>query len=199
MLFLADESCDFRVVRDLHPAGHDVTSVIEIARGAEDQDVVDLALQEGRISLTDDHDFGQLVYAAARAHSRRYFIAIFCAQSRPVARLSGCKSEKVCMHAELENRRAQLTALCKRYNVARLEVFGSAARGVDFDLERSDVDFLVEFEPDSDPPSLKRFFALADALQTLLQRRIDLVEASAVRNPYIRAGIERSRELVYGS
>jgi hypothetical protein len=66
MRFLADESCDFRVVRALRAAGHDVTAVIELAPGAEDEVVIELALRERRIFLTEDADFGQLVYATGR-------------------------------------------------------------------------------------------------------------------------------------
>lgn len=65
MRFLADESCDFAAVRALRAAGHDVVAVAEIARGAEDSAVVELARTEGRILLTEDKDFGQLVFAAA--------------------------------------------------------------------------------------------------------------------------------------
>jgi predicted nuclease of predicted toxin-antitoxin system len=66
MRFLADENCDFAVVRALRTAGHDVLVVAEAAPGAEDVVVVDLAVREGRILLTEDKDFGQLVYAAKR-------------------------------------------------------------------------------------------------------------------------------------
>ena len=51
------------------------------------------------------------------------------------------------MHAEFANRKDEIVALGRRYRVSRLRVFGSAVRGTDFDPERSDVDFLVEFEP----------------------------------------------------
>jgi predicted nuclease of predicted toxin-antitoxin system len=66
MRFLADESCDFRVVRALRAAGHNVTAVIEVTPGAEDDAVMELAMREARIFLTEDRDFGRLVYAAAR-------------------------------------------------------------------------------------------------------------------------------------
>jgi predicted nuclease of predicted toxin-antitoxin system len=66
MRFLADESCDFHVVRALRAAGHDVLAVSEIAPGAEDATVIDLAVREQRIFLTEDRDFGQLVFAAAK-------------------------------------------------------------------------------------------------------------------------------------
>ena len=66
MRVLADESCDFRVVRALRAAGHDVTAVIEFAPGMDDADIVDIAVRERRIFVTEDRDFGQLVYAAAK-------------------------------------------------------------------------------------------------------------------------------------
>jgi predicted nuclease of predicted toxin-antitoxin system len=64
--FLADESCDFAVVRALRAAGHDVMSIMEVARGAKDLYVIDLARRERRVLLTEDKDFGQLVYADGR-------------------------------------------------------------------------------------------------------------------------------------
>jgi predicted nuclease of predicted toxin-antitoxin system len=61
--FLADESCDFAVVRALRAAGHDVSPVAEVSRGADDEAVIALARQQGRILLTEDKDFGKLAYA----------------------------------------------------------------------------------------------------------------------------------------
>ncbi len=65
MRFLADESCDFAVVRALHNEGYDVTAVKEMMPGAHDEDVIKYALRESRILLTEDKDFGQLVFANA--------------------------------------------------------------------------------------------------------------------------------------
>src|SRR5436309_4323503 len=105
------------------------------------------------------------------------------------------------MHAEIAKRREALAALCRRYGVVRLEVFGSAARGLDFDPKRSDFDFLVEFEQRSDLPPLQQFFGLAEALEQLLGRPVDLVERKAVeasRNYIRRRAILRQAETVYG-
>ena len=66
MRFLADESCDFVVVRALRAAGHDVEAVAERLGGAEDPAVLDFAVHESRILLTEDKDFGQLFYATSR-------------------------------------------------------------------------------------------------------------------------------------
>ena len=51
------------------------------------------------------------------------------------------------MQPDIAEKRDALAAICRRYGVARLEVFGSGARGTDFDAARSDADFLVTFEP----------------------------------------------------
>ncbi len=64
MRVLADESCDFAVVRALRRAGHDVTAVVEALPGAPDDEVIRLALSEQRVLITEDKDFGQLVHAA---------------------------------------------------------------------------------------------------------------------------------------
>ncbi|MEJ8835579.1 nucleotidyltransferase family protein [Ramlibacter sp. AN1133] len=102
------------------------------------------------------------------------------------------------MHPLIEQKRTEIARVCRLHRVRRLEVFGSAARGIDFDPERSDADFLVEFEPGSHP-GLDTFFGLKDDLEALLRRKVDLLQARAVRNPYVLASINRAREVVYGS
>ncbi len=103
------------------------------------------------------------------------------------------------MHPLIQEKRADITALCQRYRVRHLEVFGSAARGDDFDPASSDADFLVEFEPQSDLPPLEEFFGFQAELSRLLERPVDLIEARAVRNPYVLADIKRTREVVYAA
>lgn len=103
------------------------------------------------------------------------------------------------MHTEIEKHRDALRALCDHYDVVRLELFGSGARGVDFDSTRSDADFLVEFDRDSGLPALDQFVGFAEALERLLGRSVDLVEASAIINPYVRATIDRSKESIYAA
>jgi predicted nucleotidyltransferase len=103
------------------------------------------------------------------------------------------------MHPLLELHRAEIADLCRRFHVVRLDVFGSAARGSDFDPERSDVDFLVEFDRAAKAPRFAAFFELQDELARLLGRKVDLVMEGSVLNPYVRASIERAREPVYGA
>lgn len=58
MRFLADESCDFAVVRALRTEDHDVTAVAEFVGGADDLMVADLSVEGDRVLLTEDKDFG---------------------------------------------------------------------------------------------------------------------------------------------
>ena len=103
------------------------------------------------------------------------------------------------MHDALTRHLPAVRDLCRRFGVTRLEVFGSAARGDDFDPARSDADFLVGFERVEDLSPLHQFFGFADELASVLGRHVDLVEARAVRNPYFKAEIEQAKELVYAA
>lgn len=103
------------------------------------------------------------------------------------------------MHTAIADKKDELARLCRRYEVARLEIFGSAASGADFDARTSDADFLVEFDADSKMAPFDQFFNFADALRNTLGRPVDLLESSAVSNPYLRAAIDKSRKLIYAS
>jgi predicted nucleotidyltransferase len=100
----------------------------------------------------------------------------------------------------IEQHRPEIAALCRRFGVRRLAVFGSAARGTDFDPARSDVDLLVEFEP-SAGYDLATFIDLKEALEKVLGRSVDLVDRGAVetsRNYIRRRSILKQAEPVYG-
>ena len=101
------------------------------------------------------------------------------------------------MQPIIEERRAEIAALCRRFHVRRLDVFGSAAG--DFDPARSDVDLLVEFDPRSTLKAMDQYFGLKEELEALFERPVDLVVASAVKNPYIRKSIEETRETLYAA
>lgn len=103
------------------------------------------------------------------------------------------------MHRTIEQRRAVIAETCRRHHVRRLDVFGSGARGIDFDPGRSDLDFAVEFDVVRGGPTLKTFFSLRNELATLFGRPVDLVVLGSVSNPYIKAEVERTREQVYAA
>jgi predicted nucleotidyltransferase len=102
------------------------------------------------------------------------------------------------MHVTIAQHKADIASICRRYRVRRLDVFGSAARASDFNLSSSDADFLVEFEPGSEP-GLHAYFGTKSALERLLGRPVDLVEAGAIRNPYLLEDISRHSESIYAS
>ncbi len=91
------------------------------------------------------------------------------------------------MHAELARHRDAIAALCRAHGVARLEVFGSAARGSDFDPLRSDIDLLVDFAPGT-PRSFAALMAFEQAAGALLARPVDVLDRRAVEESgnYIR-------------
>ena len=102
------------------------------------------------------------------------------------------------MHPAIAQYQSGITAICQRYRIQRLEVFGSAARADDFDPASSDADFLVEFAPDVQP-GLDSFYGAKSALEALLGRGVDLVETGSVRNPYVLANINIHREAIYAA
>lgn len=67
MNFLADESCAGPVIRALREVGHDVVAIAEVAKGEPDEQVLERALNEKRVLITEDRDFGELVYARGRS------------------------------------------------------------------------------------------------------------------------------------
>ena len=62
---LADENCDFAVVRALRKAGHDFVAISEVAPRVNDEVVITRCVCERRLLLTEDKDFGQLVFASS--------------------------------------------------------------------------------------------------------------------------------------
>src|SRR5687768_14216703 len=98
----------------------------------------------------------------------------------------------------LEQHRDALFTLCQTFAVKRLELFGSASDGR-FDPARSDLDFIVEFHPSSTFGVADQYFGLLEGLEDLFERKIDLLELPAVRNPYLLRGINASRTLLYAA
>jgi uncharacterized protein len=104
------------------------------------------------------------------------------------------------MHLSVAQHRNAIAALCRRFGVAQLDVFGSAARGFDFRETGSDADFLVTFAPAA-RNDVTVFLDFKQALEAELGRPVDLVERDALeasRNHIRRTQILREAEAVYG-
>ena len=98
----------------------------------------------------------------------------------------------------IEKHRGELSALCRRFEVRRLELFGSAARD-EFDPGSSDLDFLVAYQPPAQVSEIDRYFGLLAALESLFGRKVDLVDVTAHTNPYFMADALKHRELLYAA
>jgi predicted nucleotidyltransferase len=98
----------------------------------------------------------------------------------------------------LDAHRDEVVALCRRFGVQRLDVFGSAASDA-FDPARSDIDFLVVLEPPTGMTRFDAFFGLKESLETVLGRPVDLVDPSALDNPYFAAEVAATRQALYAA
>jgi predicted nuclease of predicted toxin-antitoxin system len=96
MRFLADECCDFAAVRSLRADGHDVLVVSEFQHRSIDKELMELALTENRILLTEDKDFGRLVFSS-RVDSPGVILIRFPATARGL--LGAAVAELAVKHA----------------------------------------------------------------------------------------------------
>ena len=102
------------------------------------------------------------------------------------------------MHPMIQARLPELFALCRRYHVKRLELFGSAT-GPRFDPDRSDLDFPVEYLPVPDANPWNQFFGFKADLEELFGRKVDLVEPSAIRNRFFNEEVDETKVAVYAA
>jgi predicted nucleotidyltransferase len=102
------------------------------------------------------------------------------------------------MNRLIEEKRPELERACRRHNVKRIDLFGSAT-GSGFDPEHSDLDFLVTFNELGASEYADAYFGLLEDLQALFQRPVDLIVDSAFQNPYFRQTVESTRTPVYAN
>lgn len=100
--------------------------------------------------------------------------------------------------ALVTERRDAIADLCRQAHARRLDLFGSAVRE-DFDVQSSDLDFLVVFEELPPVRYAEAFFSLKQGLERLFARPVDLVVERAIRNPYFKQRVSAERQLVYGA
>jgi len=98
----------------------------------------------------------------------------------------------------IEENRIAIGHLCTSLAVRDLRVFGSAVTD-DFDPSRSDLDVLVEFFDPSAPGIADRFMNLAEGLESIFHRPVDLVTKQAIKNPIFRQTVEQSSQPLYAA
>ena len=92
--------------------------------------------------------------------------------------------------------RDDIAALCRKFGVRRLDLFGSASTG-DFDPATSDLDFVATFADTDAPNYAERFLNFADALEDLFGRPVDLVIDRSILNPRFRQAVDATRQPIY--
>lgn len=98
---------------------------------------------------------------------------------------------------EFANHISGISSLCSIYKVKHLYAFGSAV--TDKFNSESDIDFLVDFYPLNSIDYADNYYDLKFALESMLNRKIDLLEEKALKNPYFLKAIENSKQLIYGN
>jgi len=97
---------------------------------------------------------------------------------------------------EIENKIDKLNALCNKYGVNKVFVFGSIAKG-NFNSKTSDIDLIVELK---DLPPIEKgenLMNLWTDLERLFARKVDLLTTLNIKNPYLKNEIENSKFLIY--
>lgn len=103
------------------------------------------------------------------------------------------------MIAVIDENYEVIASLCRKYGVTRLEIFGSAVDDARFDSVRSDIDFLVEFDYGGGLNPSDQYFDLLAGLESLFGKRVDLVCAKAMSNPYFIQSVNATRRVLYAA
>lgn len=96
----------------------------------------------------------------------------------------------------IDQYRDRIKALCLEHKVNKLFVFGSVLTN-QF-KKSSDIDFVVDFKGVELYDYADNYFNLKSALEKLLNRQVDLLENSAIKNPYLKKSIDSSKQIIYG-
>ena len=100
------------------------------------------------------------------------------------------------MNAILSDHAREIAELCARYQVLRLEAFGSVV-GADFDAASSDVDLIAVFATPREPGYADRYMDFAQALESLFGRKVDLLTPGAIRNQRFAETIKQQAIPIY--
>lgn len=100
------------------------------------------------------------------------------------------------LRRDFEVKRADIALLCEKYDVESLDLFGSATTDEWRPLD-SDLDFVVVFRQDASSGIADRYLGLAEDLEALFGRSVDLITPASIRNPYFRERVEATRARIY--
>ena len=98
---------------------------------------------------------------------------------------------------QIDKYKNDIRTFCSQYKVKSFYMFGSALTS-NFN-DQSDLDFIVDFEPQEIDNYAENYFNLKFALEDIFKRKIDLLEETSIKNPYFKKSIENQRQLLYGA
>jgi predicted nucleotidyltransferase len=96
----------------------------------------------------------------------------------------------------LREKHSDFVDLCRSHKVDKIYAFGSSITD-HFDPEKSDIDIVVKIDIDEPADRGEALLSLWDKLEILFQRKVDLLTEDSIRNPYLKANINRTKRLIY--
>jgi uncharacterized protein len=96
----------------------------------------------------------------------------------------------------IEKNIEKINELCLKYNVSELYAFGSVL--TDRFNSESDIDLLVDFGGLDVFNYADNYFDFKFALESILNKKVDLLEKKAIKNPFLKKSIDSSKKLIYG-
>ncbi len=97
---------------------------------------------------------------------------------------------------EILNQKDKIIAICLKYKVSKLYVFGSVSKGT-FNPNKSDVDLIVELEPMDPVAKGEALLNLWNEMENLFARKVDLITMQKIKNPFLKEDIDISKKLIY--
>ncbi|MEZ4944732.1 MAG: nucleotidyltransferase domain-containing protein [Cyclobacteriaceae bacterium] len=96
----------------------------------------------------------------------------------------------------IRERHSDFVDLCRSHKVDKIYAFGSSISD-HFDPDKSDIDIVVEIAIDDPADRGEALLSLWDKLENLFHRKVDLLTEDSIRNPYLKANINRTKKLIY--
>lgn len=108
-------------------------------------------------------------------------------------------NDYICDMKIIEMNIDKIIALCKKYKVAKLWVFGSILTPRFND--ESDVDFLVDFDEQKIDllDYADNFFNFIHEIEAIVGRKVDMVVNKSIRNRFFRAEVDETRKLLWSA
>jgi uncharacterized protein len=96
----------------------------------------------------------------------------------------------------IKERNSDFIALCKSHKVSKMYAFGSSVTEL-FDPVKSDIDVVVNIDIEDAADRGDALLSLWDKLESLFNRKVDLLTDDSIKNPFLKKSIERTKKMIY--